>query len=58
MLRSYKVQNEENKILLFRDAHVSGKNKQKQGSDQDRCFSVGKEECWVGKGHVRKCLEY
>lgn len=41
----YKAQNEENKTLLFRDTHISGKNKQKQGSDhhrnQSRCYSVG-----------------
>lgn len=32
----YKAQNEENKTLLFRDAHISGKKKQKQGSDHHR----------------------
>lgn len=54
MPKLYEVKNEENKTLLFRDMHISGKNKRKQGSNhqnnQIRCYSVWEEESWIGRG--------
>lgn len=49
----HKAQNEENKILLFRDTHISGKNKQRRGSDDHRnqstCYLVGQRNGGLGR---------